>query len=461
MSWYDNAVFYYIHPLSLCGCEHESIETKGSHFDKLAEWAKHAKDMGCNAIFIGPVFTTEAHGYGINDYYKIDQRLGTNEDFKSWVAGCHKLGMHVVADCSFNHVGRGFFAFLQLKKDKRKSSYKEWFSDVNFFRDNTYGDGLCYENWGGYDQLVKINLLNPWVVDYFLDVVRFWINELGIDGLRINAVDEMDYDFIKEVRKTAEREKLDFFLMGDFFGLSYTHWVNDKMLHSAANNELQKALIFAHNDCGYPVVAKTLRDMNEQCPQARLYTFVDNYDVSHIYEKLNKPEHRYLVSLLQYTVPGIPSLYNGSEFSFRKIKKAESEESEEALRLADYKNAYLFDEITHLHCLLGRIRQQFPVLSQGCYKELLLADDQFAFAMVLDKSAMITVVNNENRMVRVEIPLPIHAKKAIDMLEAVIDWNKEPKESLDISKCREFSVKDNELLLELPANGGSLILVTA
>lgn len=513
MAWYDSAVFYHIHPLSLCGCEHESMETQGDHFAELEKWAEHAKKMGCNAVYIGPVFETETHGYGITDYYKIDCRLGTNEDFKKWVSKCHSLGLRVVADCVFNHVGRGFFAFVNLLKNKKKSPYKEWFSNVNFSGNNEFGDGFCYENWGGYGQLVKLNLLCPWVEDYLLDVVRYWISEFDIDGIRIDAIDELDYDFIKNLRKTAVRQKLDFWLLGEIPDRAYSRWINDKMLHSAANNELEKAFIFAHTDCGYPGLAKLIRRMGEQYPLVKLYTFADNYDVSRIYEKLNKPQQRYLVTLLQYTVFGSPALYCGSEFSLNlpakrdvsdagntkevnikeadtkevnlkeadtekvNIKEADTEnaadtnntkadaeepylERKPLLKLENYKDACTTDEITHLHCLLGRAYQQFPELSRGRTVELLLAEEQFAFGRVFKKAAVITAVNNENSFIRIQIPVPIHAKRAVDMLEAVIDWEKEPKESLDLSGCVELGIRDNELILDLPPYGGRLIRVT-
>ena len=78
---------------------------------------------------------------------------------------------------------------------------------------------------------------------------------------------------------------------------------------------------------------------------------------------------------------------------------------------------------------------------------------------MLGKSAIITAVNKESRMVRVEIPLPFHAKKAVDLLEAVIHWEKEPDVSLDIFGCRRMIVKDNKLTLDLPADRGMLVWV--
>ena len=111
MKWYDQAVFYHIYPLGLCGCAKENTGIAESHFDQLKEWAEHAAKLNCTAIYIGPLFESVGHGYETTDYRRVDCRLGTNDDFRDYVAYCHKLGLRVIVDGVFNHVGREFFAF--------------------------------------------------------------------------------------------------------------------------------------------------------------------------------------------------------------------------------------------------------------------------------------------------------------------------------------------------------------
>lgn len=116
MAWYDTAVFYHIYPLGLCGCAHENDgqPTPGA-FAKLNAWAEHAsKDLSCTAIYIGPLFESGSHGYDTIDYRRVDRRLGTNEEFREFVANCHARGQKVIVDGVFNHVGRDFFAFKDL-----------------------------------------------------------------------------------------------------------------------------------------------------------------------------------------------------------------------------------------------------------------------------------------------------------------------------------------------------------
>lgn len=148
MAWYDTAVFYHIYPLGLCGCAHENDgrPTPGA-FAKLNAWAEHAsKDLGCTAIYIGPLFESGSHGYDTIDYRRVDRRLGTNEEFREFVANCHARGQKVIVDGVFNHVGRDFFAFKDLQANRENARYKDWFCDVNFWGNNEYNDGFSYGN---------------------------------------------------------------------------------------------------------------------------------------------------------------------------------------------------------------------------------------------------------------------------------------------------------------------------
>lgn len=76
MKWYENAIFYHIYPLGLCGCPFENDGTTSqNHFAQLNEWTNHVEKLGCNAIYIGPLFESVTHGYDTTDYKMVDRRL--------------------------------------------------------------------------------------------------------------------------------------------------------------------------------------------------------------------------------------------------------------------------------------------------------------------------------------------------------------------------------------------------
>ena len=444
MAWYDSAVFYHIYPLGLCGCPHDNNGETGEHFDKLNEWAEHAKRIGCNAIYIGPLFESGSHGYDTTDYRLVDRRLGTNDDFKQFVKNCHANDVKVIVDGVFNHTGRDFFAFQDIKQNRENSRYKDWYCNVNFWGNNEYNDGFSYDNWGGYNLLAKLNLWNPEVKNYHLETVKFWVDEFDIDGIRLDAADVLDFGFMKELRSFCNGLKPDFWLMGEVIHGDYSRWANNDMLHSVTNYELHKGLYSGHNDHNYFEIAHTIKRLNGIVGDKKLYTFCDNHDVARIYSKLNNKAHMYNVAILVYTVPGIPSIYYGSEFGIPGNKENGSDWNlRPDLNLADFNDK---DELPALYTTLGHLKQRFPELTYGDYRELYLTTGQFAFARCLDGHAVVTALNNADNGAHMEINLPIGANKAVNLL--TIDQTAEVQEDTctDDAAAKAWKNARNELL---------------
>lgn len=444
MAWYDSAVFYHIYPLGLCGCPHDNNGETGAHFDKLNEWAEHAKRIGCNAIYIGPLFESGSHGYDTTDYRLVDRRLGTNDDFKQFVKNCHANDVKVIVDGVFNHTGRDFFAFQDIKQNRENSRYKDWYCNVNFWGNNEYNDGFSYDNWGGYNLLAKLNLWNPEVKNYHLETVKFWVDEFDIDGIRLDAADVLDFGFMKELRSFCNGLKPDFWLMGEVIHGDYSRWANNDMLHSVTNYELHKGLYSGHNDHNYFEIAHTIKRLNGIVGDKKLYTFCDNHDVARIYSKLNNKAHMYNVAILVYTVPGIPSIYYGSEFGIPGNKENGSDWNlRPDLNLADFNEK---DELPALYTTLGHLKQRFPELTYGDYRELYLTTGQFAFARCLDGRAVVTALNNADNGAHMEINLPIGANKAVNLL--TIDQTTEVQEDTctDDATAKAWENARNELL---------------
>lgn len=419
--WYENAVFYHIYPFGLCGVPKQNDGTyEGHHFDKLNMWADHVKKIGCNAIYIGPLFESVGHGYETTDYKMVDRRLGTNAEFADYVRRCHEKGIKVIVDGVFNHTGREFFAFKDIKQNRENSRYKDWYCNVNFWGNNEYDDHFSYENWGGYNLLVKLNQKNPEVKDYIYDVIRFWVKEFDIDGIRLDAADVLDFDFMKGIRHVANEVKPEFWLMGEVIHGDYGRWANGDMLHSVTNYELHKGLYSGHNDHNYFEIAHTVQRLQGLVGNVKLYTFVDNHDVARIYSKLNNKAHLYPVTMLLYGLPGVPSIYYGSEFSIDGEKQKFSDDNlRPCLELSDYQNYYTDNEITQLIMKLGRIYQQYPELSTGRYQQLHLTNRQFAFARIKDdtNTAVVVAVNNDDNPADLWVKLPINANRAVDLLK--------------------------------------------
>ena len=409
MAWYDGAVFYHIYPLGLSGAPKSNDYKEPVHrLNTLIPWIEHIRSIGCNALYIGPLFESGSHGYDTTDYRKLDSRLGTNEDLKAFVAECHKTGIRVILDGVLNHVGRDFFAFQDLKKNRENSPYRDWFCNVNFWGNNEYNDGFSYDNWGGYNLLVKLNQRNGEVQNYLCDTIRMWVSEFDIDGLRLDAADVLDFGFMQALRRLANEVKPEFWLMGEVIHGDYTRWANASTLHSVTDYNLHKALYSGHNDHNYFEIAHTVKrlyGMGMNHPGGiKLYTFVDNHDVERIYTKLQVKANFIPVHILLYTLPGIPSIYYGSEFGIEGRKERGSDDSlRPALSLSDYKDAETQNPYTRLISTLGRMHQNVPQLIDGDYQELQLTTRQYVFARKLNGRSVIVAVNNDENPVDLRV----------------------------------------------------------
>ena len=227
-------------------------------------------------------------------------------------------------------------------------------------------------------------------------MIRFWVSEFDVDGIRLDAADVLDFDFMKALRRTANEVKPDFWLMGEVIHGDYSRWVNGETLHSVTNYTLHKALYSGHNDHNYFEIAHTVRRL-QNMGTLKLYNFVDNHDVERIYTKLTNKAHFAPVHVLLYTLPGVPSIYYGSEFGIEGRKEYGSDDSlRPALNIEDYKDSVKTNPCTALIAALGKVRQAVPALSYGSYDELMLTNRQFAYARDLDGTRVIVSVNNDD-----------------------------------------------------------------
>lgn len=421
--WYEEAVFYHMYPIGMTGAPRQNTQQEVTHrFDRLEKWLPHLQELGVTAVYIGPLFESTSHGYDTRDYKTVDRRLGDNEDFRKFVKHAHDRGIRVVVDGVFNHTGREFFAFKDIQQNRENSRYCRWYKGINFGWNTHYNDGFGYEAWRNCYELVNLNLYEREVKDYLFDVIRFWISEFDIDGIRLDCADCLEFDFMKEMRWMTSQLKEDFWLMGEVIHGDYARWANDEMLHSVTNYELHKGLYSGHNDHNYFEIAHTIRrqfDANGGIYRGRkLYSFVDNHDVDRIISKLNNKDHIIPVYTLLYTLPGIPSVYYGSEFGIEGRKEGGNDDSlRPELDVEECRKNNRHPELTEHIRKLGALRAGNDVLAEGVYRELVLTNRQYAFARILGERAVIVAVNNDEAAADISVPVPVAAAEVEDAFE--------------------------------------------
>lgn len=385
-NWIREAMFYHIYPLGFTGAplQNEGEATAGGRILEVLDWIEHFKELGINAIYFGPIFESVSHGYDTTDYYQTDSRLGSKEDFKKVFTALHENGIRVIVDGVFNHVGRKFFAFLDVQKNLEQSDYKDWFCNLNFSWQSPLGDSFSYENWHGAAELVKLNLRNPAVCEHLLGAVGMWMDELGIDGLRLDAADCVDREFFKQLHSFTKGKREDFWLMGEIIHGDYRVWANDEMLDSVTNYECWKGIYSSHNDKNYFEIAYSLKRQFGQgglYENLCLYNFLDNHDVNRIESLLKQRENLKNAYTLLYMMPGIPSIYYGSEWGIEGVKGQRMDADLPLRPKLDLEEMCAKETDLPAHIReLAKIRQESDAVKYGAYDEVLVRNEQFVFA---------------------------------------------------------------------------------
>lgn len=390
--WAEESVFYQIYPLGFCGAPYENDGVLQHRILKVNNWIDHILDLGANAIYFSPVFESDTHGYNTRDYQKIDCRLGTNEDFKEVCDNLHKNGIKVVLDGVFNHVGRGFFAFEDVLKNRENSPYRYWFQNISFEGNSTYNDGLWYEGWEGNYDLVKLNLKNDEVVNYLFDSIKKWVEEFDIDGLRLDVAYCLDWDFIKRLRSFCKGLKPDFWLMGETLHGDYNQLVNDAMLDSCTNYQCYKGLFSSFNSMNmFEIIHSLLRQFGPEewtmYKDKHFFNFVDNHDVTRVASILNNEKHLPLIYALMYGMPGIPCVYYGSEWG----AKADKSQGDPALRPCF--DEPVSNELTKFISKLSKAHKESKALNYGGFLSKVLTNKQCVFERNCDGDRVFVAIN--------------------------------------------------------------------
>ena len=389
--WAYESVFYQIYPLGFCGAPFENDGVQTHKIKKVEEWIPHMKKLGINAIYFSPVFESDTHGYNTRDYKKIDVRIGTNQDFKEVCQRLHENGIRVVLDGVFNHVGRGFYQFQDVLKNREASPYLNWFH-INLGGNSNYNDGLWYEGWEGNYDLVKLNLQNGEVVHHILDAVQYWIDEFDIDGLRLDVAYCLDENFVRTLRSFTTEKKPDFFLLGEMLHGDYNRLMNDSMLHSVTNYECYKGLYSSFNSMNmFEINHSLLRQFGPEnwtlYKGKHLLSFVDNHDVTRVASILSNEKHLPLIYAMCFGMPGIPCVYYGSEWGTR----ADKSQGDPALRPCFEQPEW--NELSEFISKLAEAKKNSEALNYGSFRSVLLTNRQCIFERASEHERVMVAIN--------------------------------------------------------------------
>ena len=448
-TWTKDAIFYHIYPLGLCGApQTNDLHQPPVHrLDNLIPWLDHIKDLGANALYLGPVFQSSRHGYDTIDYYQVDRRLGNNDTLSRFVDAAHHRGIRVILDAVFNHVGRQFWAFEDVRRHRENSDYCGWFKGLRFEGRSPAGDPFQYDSWQGHYSLVNLNLDHPHVRAHLLDAVGMWMERFGIDGLRLDAADCLDQDFLRALRDFTKARRPDFWLMGEVVHGDYRQWANPETLDTVTNYETYKGLYSSLIEGNYHEVAYALS--RQFGPEGLyrdlwLYNFVDNHDVDRVASKLRDPGLLYPLYLLLFTMPGIPSIYYGSEWGIKGQKQGWSDAPlRPALDLNHIRTAGPQPDLLWDIQRLAGLRHLYPSLRLGDYRQVLVTPRQFAFQRQTEQETIVIALNSDQKTARVDLNMSQQAGLLVDVLNS----------------NERYEINDGQVQISLPGKWGRVLLV--
>lgn len=317
-------------------------------FKGLTAKLDYFSDLGVNGLWLMPVMPSDTyHKYHVIDYKNIDPDYGTLEDFRKFVAEAHKRHIRVITDFVINHTGNKHPWFLEAQKGK-DNPYRNYYvwakkdsirgqrlkKTKTFDSDNirrwhpVNGDTLSEQYYGYFNGLCPdLNLDNPKVKDEIIDIARFWLNDVKVDGFRMDAArhifpDERAEDnhaFWVWFKKEMEKIKPDVYLVGEV-------WSNAKEVAPYLTG-LPSLFNF---DLGYTITSvaatgrdtidlvrkyKEIRDFYRSVTTDYLdATFVKNHDQTRILTELKGDTNKAkMTAAMLFTLPGTPYVYYGEE----------------------------------------------------------------------------------------------------------------------------------------------------
>lgn len=412
-------VVYQIYPLGFCGAEATAIAERRHRLSAIEDAIPGIRALGADAVLLNPVCESSSHGYDTTDLYDVDKRLGTIAEFCALVERLHAAGIKVVLDAVFNHVGRAFAPFCDVRAGGGR--YRDWF----YIRegDTPYGDGLYYEPWEGHFELVRLNLDNPEVQDYLLGALTTW-KEWGIDGVRLDVAYMLPHWFIRKVVGAGGPE---FYTVGEMIHGDYGRFLNDTGLDAVTNYECYKGLYSALNSKNLFEIEHSLTRLFggepwAVCPGRDLLNFADNHDVTRLYSILTDKRDVLAAYTILFAMPGTPCVYYGSEYKAEGDKR-----SGDGVLRPDWRTIDRSDgELAGFIGRLAALKRTQPGLTGTSYKKLYLTNTALAFA----RGDCIAAVNIA------ETPASVPLDDCVSLLTGRAYDGVLPPQSADIFKTR-------------------------
>lgn len=434
--WVKNAIFYQIFPdrfsKSSSISKPNNLEPwesppsqygfKGGDLVGIMEKLDYLKDLGINAIYLNPVFSSASnHRYHTHDYYQVDPLLGGNEALDNLLKRAHQQNIRIILDGVFNHASRGFYQFHHIMECGQSSPYLDWFK-IHKFPLNAYQGKPNYACWSGLPALPEFDIANYRVRKYLLDIAKHWIDK-GIDGWRLDVAYCISADFWCEFREIIKQANPDAYILGEI-PWEATEYLQGDQFDAVMNYQFTQACLgyFAGDNINWEVeqnmmglpktevlnsrsFMKRMEDLYslypKQVAQAQ-FNLLSSHDMPRFITLASSDNLNHkLAVLFQMTYPGAPSIYYGEEIGMRGGIAGRPEPSRAAF-VWDHRQ--WDNEMREFYKSCIQIRRNHPCLRTGDFKTLYTDEQVISYIRSGDEQLSIVIINSSENPVRFKLP---------------------------------------------------------
>ena len=418
----------------------------------------YLQSLGINSIWLNPVFASSSnHRYNTRDYLTIDPALGSLDDLRNLMKVLHQAGMHLILDGVFNHTGTDFFAFKDILENGANSRYKDWYYVYQFpIQMEPKPNYAC---WWGIPGLPKLNVTNPEVRNYLLNVSIYWPRETGIDGWRLDVPNEIEPSFWQEFRQLLKENYPDSYIVGEIWH-DARFWLNQGYFDGVMNYLFRDLIIdyFAKRRITLSKLDFLLGRIRLRYPETSNYALLnllDSHDTARIIstfqEELSRRHdhtgsyheainHLRPALIIQFTYPGIPLTYYGDEVGMT------GGPDPDCRRTMPWEPETINQVLLSFYRRLIAIRNQRDSLRRGYFQPLLTDDlaEIYGFLRYYDEEKTIIIINASDHKQNIQL----------DIADLNLDQNKPLQEWLSDFK---YQITNNRLTLSVEANYGVIL----
>lgn len=454
--WWTQATFYEIFVRSFYDSDGDGIGDFNGITEKLDYLndgdPETTDDLGIDAIWLMPIHPSPSyHAYDVTDYKDVNPDYGTMDDFKNMLAEAHKRGIKIIIDYVINHSSDRHPWFIQSASgDEHFRDFYVW-EDSNPGFQGPWGQGVWHQRNGDYyygvfySGMPDLNYENPAVKDSILSITDFWLDDVGIDGFRIDAIkylyeEEIDgsmklentpktFDYIETLMTHIKSKHPDAYVIGETWSntVSTKPYVEGTRLDQVFTFDLANSILGSVRSGDKSTFESQFNRIYNTFEPREMANFLTNHDQNRIFDVLNNNlEQAELAASIYLTLPGTPYLYYGEEIAmtgskpdpdirlpmpwsdaayggfssrapWRTLPDGYRERNVETMQQSDTNILKTYQKLNHL-------REQYPLLTDGRFLQLDTGDESVLSYMRTDgETELIFVANLSNQSKEISI----------------------------------------------------------